>query len=53
LYQEGAYSVSSLHPGVVHVLAADGHVRGVSAYVDLSVWRAFGSRNGGEIDSLP
>jgi prepilin-type N-terminal cleavage/methylation domain-containing protein len=52
-FQTGAYSVSSLHPGIVHVLAADGHVRAVAAHIDLSVWRAFGSRNGGEIDSLP
>jgi prepilin-type processing-associated H-X9-DG protein len=53
LVQTGAYSVSSLHPGVVHVLAADGHVRAVAAHIDLTVWRALGSRNGGEIDSMP
>jgi prepilin-type N-terminal cleavage/methylation domain-containing protein len=51
--QEGAYSAASLHHGVVHVLAADGHVRGVSSHLDLLVWRALGSRNGGESFEFP
>lgn len=51
--QEGAYSASSLHGGSVHVLVADGSVRSVSAQLDLSVWRAFGSRDGSETVSLP
>jgi type II secretory pathway pseudopilin PulG len=50
---EGAYSASSMHPAMIHVLAADGHVRAVAAHIDLSVWRAFGSRNGGELFSFP
>jgi prepilin-type N-terminal cleavage/methylation domain-containing protein len=51
--QEGAYSAGSLHRGLVHVLAGDGHVRGVSASLDLSVWRAMGSRNGSESFNYP
>lgn len=46
--QEGAYSAASEHPGGAHVLFGDGHVRFVSTVVDFTVWRALGSRNGGE-----
>lgn len=38
----------SLHDGGVHGLFADGHVRFVSDSIDLAVWRAFGTRSGGE-----
>jgi len=46
--QEGAYSVASLHAGGVNVLFADGHVRLVAGNIALPVWRAIGSRNGGD-----
>jgi prepilin-type N-terminal cleavage/methylation domain-containing protein/prepilin-type processing-associated H-X9-DG protein len=43
----------SRHPGGVHVLFVDGHVRFVSDSVDLELWRSLGSRNGYELmDSL-
>jgi prepilin-type N-terminal cleavage/methylation domain-containing protein len=48
--QEGAYSTGSLHPGGVHGLLGDGHVRFFATHVDLQVWRAVGSRHGGEAD---
>jgi type II secretory pathway pseudopilin PulG len=43
----------SLHPGGVHVLLADGSLRFVSDSIDLAVWRAAGSMNGGEAEKLP
>jgi len=42
---------SSAHPGGVNVLAGDGSVRFVKNSVSVQVWRAFGSRAGGEIIS--
>lgn len=51
--REGGYSASSLHYGMVHLLAADGHVRSISANLDLKVWRALGSRDGSESFEFP
>jgi prepilin-type N-terminal cleavage/methylation domain-containing protein len=39
----------SWHSGVVNTLLMDGSVRSVSQNVDLAVWRAAGTRNGGEV----
>lgn len=39
----------SRHPGGVNVGMVDGSVRFVSQSVDLEVWRALGSRDGGEV----
>lgn len=44
----GAYSARSLHPGGVNVLLADGSCRFVSESIDIQVWRAIGTRRGGE-----
>lgn len=41
-------SARSRHIGGAHVLLADGSCRFASGNVDLNVWRAVGSRNGGE-----
>jgi len=38
----------SWHPSLVHSLRMDGSVDAVSDTVDLRIWRAFGTRNGGE-----
>lgn len=38
----------SQHPGVVNVCFSDGHVETVSNDIELGIWRALGSRNGGE-----
>jgi prepilin-type processing-associated H-X9-DG protein len=38
----------SRHPGGVHALFCDGHVEFVTDSVQLSIWQAYGSRDGGE-----
>jgi len=43
-----ATTATSRHPGGVHVVAADASVHFVSDAVDLPVWWALGSRDGGE-----
>lgn len=45
----GAVTARSAHPGGVNVAFADGHVRFVSDSIDLSVWRALGTRDGEEL----
>jgi len=47
-YQQGAWTAGSRHPGGTNVLFADSSARNVRRTVDLAVWRALGSRNGGE-----
>jgi prepilin-type N-terminal cleavage/methylation domain-containing protein/prepilin-type processing-associated H-X9-DG protein len=42
-------SASSRHAGTVNLLMGDGSVRSASASIDLNVWRAVGTRNGGEV----
>ncbi len=38
----------SFHPGGVNVLFADGSVRGIKDSISVNVWRAIGTRSGGE-----
>lgn len=45
----GSCSAGSQHPHGAHVGFADGHVRFVQGTISLPIWRAIGSRNGGEI----
>ncbi len=45
---EGAWSVSSQHPGAVTTLFSDGHVRAIKETIDPRLWRALGTRDGGE-----
>ena len=45
-------SARSLHPGGVHALMMDGAVAFVRDGVNLTVWRAVGTRSGGEAASL-
>lgn len=42
---------SSLHPGGVNVLFADGSVRFVKDTISIDVWMSLGSRDGGEVVS--
>jgi prepilin-type processing-associated H-X9-DG protein len=46
-----AFSASSYHSGGVNVLFLDGNVQFISNSVELYVWRALGSRDGGEYSS--
>ena len=43
-----AITSRSYHAGIVHVLLLDGSVRPVMSSIDLAVWRALGTRDGGE-----
>jgi len=45
----GIFGASSLHPGGVNAAMGDGSVRFVGEGIGLRVWRALGSRAGGEI----
>jgi len=49
--QEGAWTAGSWHSGGLNVLYADGGARFVRETVAPSVWRALGSRSGGEVVS--
>jgi hypothetical protein len=46
--EHAVVTARSHHPGGVHTLQGDGSVRFVKESINLSVWRALGSRNGGE-----
>lgn len=46
-----AITSRSYHTGIVNSLLADGAVRSISANIDLGIWRALGTRNGGEVVS--
>ncbi len=46
---EGVVTARSWHLGGVNVVAADGSLRFVSESIALNVWRALGTRNGGEL----
>jgi prepilin-type processing-associated H-X9-DG protein len=45
---EGAATVGSRHPNTVNVVFGDGRVAAVTTNISVSVWRAMGSRAGGE-----
>ncbi len=49
---DATYSVitsRSYHQGMVHALRMDGSVRSIAENIALDVWRAMGTRNGGEV----
>jgi prepilin-type N-terminal cleavage/methylation domain-containing protein/prepilin-type processing-associated H-X9-DG protein len=48
---DGAHTAASRHPGVVNVLFADGSVKAIKQTVNRLVWRALGTRSGGEVVS--
>ncbi|MCX7408548.1 MAG: DUF1559 domain-containing protein [Planctomycetales bacterium] len=45
----GAITSRAYHVGMVNALLADGSTRSVSTNIDLRVWRALGTRTGGEV----
>jgi prepilin-type processing-associated H-X9-DG protein/prepilin-type N-terminal cleavage/methylation domain-containing protein len=46
----GAWTAGSWHPGGgANTVFLDGHVQFIKASVDLTTWRALGTRNGGEL----
>ena len=51
--QQGAWTAGSEHNGGVNLLYADGHVSRTEGSVSQPIWRALGTRSGGEIVSLP
>jgi prepilin-type N-terminal cleavage/methylation domain-containing protein/prepilin-type processing-associated H-X9-DG protein len=48
LVEQGAWTAGSAHPGGANALYSDGHVTFVKDSMALPVWRAVGTRNGGE-----
>ena len=49
--QRVSTTANSRHPGGVNVTLADGSVRFFKSTINLGVWRAVGTRNGGEVIS--
>lgn len=47
-----AVTARSYHPGLVNALLMDGSVRQIDDGIDLNLWRALGTRAGGEVASL-
>lgn len=47
--QRGTWPAGSFHGGKVHTVLGDGHVRTIKDTIDPAVWRALGTRNGGEV----
>lgn len=45
----GVFTARSYHPGGVNAMMMDGSVRFIRDGINLSVWRALGTRNGGEV----
>jgi prepilin-type N-terminal cleavage/methylation domain-containing protein/prepilin-type processing-associated H-X9-DG protein len=48
-FDEGHLASRSYHPGGVNVAMADGSVRFIGDRIQLQVWKALGTRSGGEI----
>ncbi len=46
-----AYTAGSRHPGGANVLFVDGRVRFLPATINIAVWRALGTKSGGEVVS--
>lgn len=45
---EGAHSAASMHPNGANAVGLDGAVHFIPDDIDVRIWRAMGSRNGGE-----
>jgi prepilin-type N-terminal cleavage/methylation domain-containing protein len=49
----GAFTARSWHTGLVNACLVDGSVHGFNASMDKEIWRALGTRSGGETVSVP
>ena len=49
LSDKRAYTAGSFHPGGVNVMTMDGGVHFVKDSIDPPIWKAFGTRSGGEV----
>jgi prepilin-type N-terminal cleavage/methylation domain-containing protein/prepilin-type processing-associated H-X9-DG protein len=49
LWQLGAWTARSNHPGSLNVLFCDGHTKSIKNSIDRAVWSAIGSRDGREL----
>lgn len=50
---DALYTPSSVHPGAFTVVLADGAVRRFSDSVNADIWRGLGTRDGGEVVTIP
>lgn len=50
---DALYTPSSVHPGAFTVVLADGAVRRFSDSIDTEIWRGLGTRDGGEVVTVP
>jgi prepilin-type N-terminal cleavage/methylation domain-containing protein len=48
IFEHAVVSARSQHKGIVNVVYGDGHATSIADGIDLSIWRAIGSRNGSE-----
>jgi hypothetical protein len=48
-----AVTARSYHPGIVNALMMDSSVQTIDESIDLQLWRALGTRAGGEQRQLP
>ena len=51
-FYEGSIPATSLHTAGANVVFVDGHLRFISDSIDMEVWSALGTRNGGETANL-
>jgi prepilin-type N-terminal cleavage/methylation domain-containing protein/prepilin-type processing-associated H-X9-DG protein len=53
IIHNGVFAATSFHSGGVNAAAMDGSVRFITDGVQISLWRAVGTRNGNEVISTP
>ncbi len=53
IIHEGVFPATSSHPGGVNASAMDGSVRIIKDGIHINIWRALGTRSGGEVAGIP
>jgi prepilin-type N-terminal cleavage/methylation domain-containing protein/prepilin-type processing-associated H-X9-DG protein len=48
-FKNGAWTAGSRHQNKTNTIFADGHLQAIKTGINTQVWRAIGSRNGGEV----